>query len=257
MYCSKCGMQNSEEATLCVNCGTILGAPPQPAAQPGGVVGVQTCGLAIASLVMGILSIFCSIILAIPAVICGIIALVKISKSGGQLKGNGMAIAGIAVPVVVTVVITPMMLSILMPALSMAKEKAQAVVCITNMHEISTAMVVYMNDYDNEFPTPEKWCDLLIENAGVIPESFQCSKEPRGTFSYSINRAVYEADGNLDSQMVVLFESNLGRNSVGGVEDVALRHKEHGQFWCNIIFADGDSAFVTEDRIGSLKWTVE
>ncbi|MHC4553411.1 MAG: DUF4190 domain-containing protein, partial [Planctomycetota bacterium] len=92
MYCSKCGTQNPGNAIQCINCGSPLSA----AVQPGVLNQPQTCGLAIASLVMGILSIFCNVILAIPAIICGIIALVKISKSQGQLKGNGFAIAGIA-----------------------------------------------------------------------------------------------------------------------------------------------------------------
>ena len=196
--------------------------------------------------------------MAIPAIICGIIALVKISKSNGQLKGNGFAITGITVPAVVMLVIFPMMLAILMPALAKAKEGAMTVVCSANLKGLSTAMMVYMNDYDDRCPTSEQWCDLLIQEADVSPKSFQCPEDPEGSFSYSINKNVYEVEaGQVDAQMVVLFESNPGQNSVGGLEDAVFRHRGSGGRLCNIAFADGHTEHVTEDRIADLQWTTE
>lgn len=56
---------------------------------------VKTSGAAIASLVLGVLSLFCSLLTAIPAVVCGVVALVKINKSPGRISGQGMAIAGL------------------------------------------------------------------------------------------------------------------------------------------------------------------
>ena len=54
----------------------------------------QTCALAIWSLVLGLAVFLCYILAAVPAIICGHIALSKIKKSSGRLKGRGMAIAG-------------------------------------------------------------------------------------------------------------------------------------------------------------------
>ena len=66
-------------------------APPQPPAAPAGG---GTNGLAIASLVLGILSCVCLGILAgIPAVICGHMALGRIKASGQG--GRGLAIVGL------------------------------------------------------------------------------------------------------------------------------------------------------------------
>lgn len=63
--------------------------PPQPAQS-------KTSGLALTSLVLGILSLVCfGVYGTLPAVICGTVALNKIAKSGGLLTGNGPAIAGI------------------------------------------------------------------------------------------------------------------------------------------------------------------
>ena len=58
----------------------------------------RTCGLAVASLVLGIVGLvfFCiSILPGLPAVVCGHLALSKIKRSGNTLYGRGMAIAGL------------------------------------------------------------------------------------------------------------------------------------------------------------------
>ena len=55
----------------------------------------RTCGVAIASMILGILSLLSCGITGIPAVICGHIARSKIRKSAGALGGSGMALAGL------------------------------------------------------------------------------------------------------------------------------------------------------------------
>src|ERR1035437_4067181 len=64
------------------------GAPPPLFVAPAET---KTSGMAIASLVLGILGI-CGIT-ALVGLILGIVALVKINRSGGRLSGQGLAIA--------------------------------------------------------------------------------------------------------------------------------------------------------------------
>lgn len=294
MYCSKCGVQNSDEATQCINCDSVLINTTQQAA----VQGIpfipferKTCGLATAAFVMGLLSLtlYLWFFLALPAIICGIIALVKIKNSNGQLKGTGFAVAGLLIPVVLAIV-----LAILMPEMGKVRGVAKRVVCGTNLKGLSTAMVVYTNDYD-KLPS-ENWCDLLIEEADVTPESFICmnSDAIEGESSYAMN--IYIVDMKLDDlpdDIVLFFETNMGVengprntpiqtrryfeflnefgkihnensmvykdrfNQLGGPEDILLRHNESRPSGCNIVFADGHTEFVPEDGIDDLKWTVE
>ena len=134
IYCTSCGAENEAGAHFCVSCGTKLETPaweqkqdtdpltgdvvsndtqstytntpqsaqtyysvPEEPKKEGGYIGV-----AIASLVCGILSLLCcplawcgsccgglNVLLAIAAVVLGIIALVK------AFEGKGMAIAGL------------------------------------------------------------------------------------------------------------------------------------------------------------------
>ncbi len=127
MYCPKCGAENTEDHELCSACSWVLtsqSSAPLPDA--------KTSGLATTALVLGVLGCFTCYITAIPAIIFGIVALVKIGNSSGQLKGNGLAIAGMAAPAV-SLPFMAMLLAILMPALSSTKVIAQRVVCGTNM----------------------------------------------------------------------------------------------------------------------------
>ena len=262
MYCSKCGVQNSHGSTHCSGCGSLLGdvpaQPPQVQAQPAASPAQsKMCGVAIAAFVMGLLG-FCGLwpILGLPAIICGIIALVKISKSNGQLKGTGFAVTGLVIPVV----LGPVMLGILLPALSQVKKVAQRVVCGTNMQALSTAMTVYSNSYDDRLPT-ENWCDLLIEGADVSPDSFICldRETTAGQSSYAMNKNVAgKKMGALPANVVLFFETETGLfNQLGGPEDAVLRHGNTGRLGCNIAYADGFTEFVTEDRIAELQWTIE
>jgi hypothetical protein len=67
-------------------------SPPPPTSKPV----VRTAPIAIWSLVVAILSFTCGwLVTALPAVICGHIAWSKIRRSGGVLRGKGIAIAGL------------------------------------------------------------------------------------------------------------------------------------------------------------------
>ncbi|MFD0895151.1 DUF4190 domain-containing protein [Luteolibacter ambystomatis] len=78
--------------------GPVPVAVPYPQAPYGAVPYVPSSGLAIASMVCGIVSLFLcyfAILGAIPAVICGHLALTRIKESPIPMGGRGMAIAGL------------------------------------------------------------------------------------------------------------------------------------------------------------------
>jgi len=250
MYCPKCGVENEEGRELCSACSWVLSSQ---FAEP--TEDARTSGLAITALVLGLLS-FCTMMLtALPAMIFGIVALVKIGKSRGQLKGNGMAIAGIAVPAIFGLFILPMMLAILMPALNKTKVLAQRLVCATNLKGLGTAMMVYTDDNDNKYPTAEKWNDLLVSEVDADPRMFRCKSAQEGPSNYAMNENLAGKTDNVPAETVLLFESRPGWNQVGGVDDVNVDN--HCGEGCNIVFADGYTEFVKLEKICSLKWTVE
>jgi len=249
MFCPKCGKENPDNAQLCQSCNYVLTSVSRPPC-----LDAKTSGLAIVALVLGILSPFTCLVTAIPAIIFGIVALVKISKSAGWLKGNGLAIAGIVIPPVSLPVIA-LVMAILMPAFARTRAIAQRMVCATNLSGLGKAMLIYANDYGDKFPTPSKWCDLLIEHAELTPKSFICKGAPEGPCNYAMNKNVEKLGANSPPDMVLLFETQPGWNQVGGPE--ILTTDNHQREGCNVLFVDGHVEFVKTSDLKNLKWTAE
>jgi hypothetical protein len=110
MFCPKCGAQAVQGNSYCQKCGAALaqpGAAPQPQAYTAPPVSgqvmsaVKTSGMAIASLIMGLVG-FVSAggILSILAIVFGGISMGQINKSNGMLKGKGMAVAGLVLGII-------------------------------------------------------------------------------------------------------------------------------------------------------------
>lgn len=243
MFCPKCGVENPDDRELCVSCnGELRSTTNQP------TVEAKTSGVAIVALVLAILSIFLFIFTLLPAFVCGIVALVQICCSKGRLKGKGFAITGIILPII--------LLAILMPAIGKVKGKAQRIVCAANLQTLSTAVQYYSHDYDG-FPTGDKWCDLLIDDADANEISFKCPNSDKETFCYGFNSNLLEETKHegITPDMVMMFEIEGGKNVSGGPELLyTLRHNGEG---CTIAFVDGHAEFVRTEDFDKLKWTVE
>lgn len=97
--------------------------------------GKKRSRIAIASLILGILTLPTLGLGGIIGVCLAIAALIKISKSQGQLAGKGLAIAGLCVSGFF-LLISPIFL---IPAVVQAKAQAQRIACMNNMKELSRA----------------------------------------------------------------------------------------------------------------------
>ena len=184
MYCPKCGTENPEGVLLCQSCSWVLTGTSTVALSPD----AKTSRLAITALVLMILSFFTFFLTAIPAIIFGIVALVKIEKSGGRLKGKGLAITGIAASA--TLAPVALLMGIMMPALAGVRCVAYRVVCGTNLRGLGMATMIYADSYGDTYPTASKWCDLLIEHADVNEDIFRCKGASEGPCNYAMNKNI-------------------------------------------------------------------
>jgi uncharacterized membrane protein YvbJ len=103
MFCPQCGEKNPDDAKFCSKCGAALTAKAEKApsrrAAPAATGETRTSGMAIAALVMGILSFVVFGPLAVLAIIFGVIGLNQTGKDP-TLKGKGMAVAGLVMGII-------------------------------------------------------------------------------------------------------------------------------------------------------------
>lgn len=154
------------------------GTPP-PVPEP------KNSGLAIWSLVLGILSVTCfSVLCGIPAVICGHTAMSRIKRSAGALKGQGLALGGLITGYFsfVLIPVIGLLAAIAIPNFVMARDTAQRNACINNMRMIDSAKQQWALENQKEadaLPTPAD-LDRYLKTGFA---GLQCPKD--GT--YTIN----------------------------------------------------------------------
>ncbi len=224
-----------------------LGTPPTPL--PGGVVAPQTSGLAVASLVLGILG--CFGITALAGLVLGVVSLVRVNNSQGRLSGKGIAIAGIAVSAFFLLLL-PVWLAMSIPAFSKAKEKAQRVVCMNNEKQLCLAAIMYASSNNDQLPPAATWCDALQANLGS-PQVFQCPSAPGARCAFGFNSKLGGKKlAEVAPQTVMFFEAPGGWNQSGGPE-AALQAPPHDTFY-NVGFVDGHVEAVQAARLRTLRW---
>jgi hypothetical protein len=141
-------------------------------------------GMAITSLILGILSVACfGLFTGVPAIILGHIAHGRARKSPEQYAGGGLAIAGFVMGY--ASLMTMMILAgMLLPALAKAKDKAQSIKCINNMKNIGLAFRIFATDHEDRFPFSPATNQAGVQLEAVATDSvsiFQALSNELGT----------------------------------------------------------------------------
>jgi type II secretory pathway pseudopilin PulG len=237
MFCSNCGGDNPSSSTFCNRCGVKLSAtagerdlrtqrsgqfPPSDA---------KTDGRAVASLILGILSVTILWVLAgIPAIILGHISRSSIRKSLGQLKGDGMAVAGLimgyisvaAIPVILIVA------AIAIPSLLRARQAAQESAAVLNLRTINSAESTYFSSEGGKYGTIPQLID-----AGLLDARY-AGPVSGYTFSVTASRSEYLATARPIS-------SNTGRYGYMSTTDAMVRYQTEPTSTCNPCFPSGQA----------------
>jgi len=258
MLCPKCGADNLDNSQFCAACGEQLQfEKPQPGAarEPEPYVPLKMSGLAIASLVFGVLGFLTCGVLALPGLILGIVALVKINANRERMTGQGLAIAGIASSAI-AILMMPIMAAILFPVFARAREAARMSACQSNVKQLGMSVRMYMSDYDDKYPPAATWSDSLQKYARS-PSVYQCpSAAPSLRCGYALNGALGEQpEGNIADAAgtVGLFESDGGWNAAGGQEAMITRARHINGVVVG--YADGHVSSVSPGaQSGFLRW---
>lgn len=291
MFCLRCGTRNPDGATHCSFCGApmtmpvfpIGASPPTPPVPPP-----PTSGLAIASLMLGILGLFVCVVPSLIGLVLGIAALVQIKRNSRTLCGQGVAVAGMAVSAF-SLLVGLIVVAIAFPVFLQARGKSPAFFpglllrgeaqCRNNLRQIGTAMLMYTQDWHEHLPREENWCDAVmpyVNNTGLFQDLmelmensnedtntvmpyvnnmglFQCPLLPNEKCGYAYNArlsTVSMEEIDSPSETVLAFDAKGGWNRAGGPELAEPRHDGK----VNVVFADGHTRRISMSDLESAVW---
>ena len=176
----------------------------------------------------------------------------KIGKSQGQLRGKGLALAGI-ITSGVSLVLIPIFIAMMLPALAQAKQKAQTINCMSNMKQLAVGVRIYSADNKDQFPPAATWCDAIKAYVGT-EKIFKCVAANSGSrCDYAFNAKLSGMDeGKINPNTVMIFESDGDWNANGGSE-LMIRKPRHGRVFV-VAFADGSVQQLPESQLNTLRW---
>jgi hypothetical protein len=187
-------------------------------------------------------------LVVIAGIVAGIFAIKQIHNKRRILKGRQFAVSGL----LLGLVFLPFWIWHLPSSPFTARER-----CAANLRAIGRSMLMYAGDYDEQLPTADKWCDLLIElgyiskDKKAIEKWLKCPANKNGRCHYAINVISHRSN----PRKVLLFETKAGWNQVGGPE--LLTTDNHNGKGCNVLFNDNTVEFVKTKELAKLKWKAE
>ncbi len=139
-YCAGLIDDNAQTCPLCLRPLPAAATPPVPPAAP------ETSGLAIASLISGIL--FFIFPAAILAIVFGHLSRSEIRRSAGRKTGAGMALAGLILGYGGIAVIPVLIIAaIAIPNLLRSSIAANEAIAVGSLRRINTAVIIYASKY--------------------------------------------------------------------------------------------------------------
>ena len=262
--------------------------PPQPPGPPGQIAPVavpvyvqgpqpKTSGMAIASLVLGIVGTVTCVatfgIASIVGLILGIVSLGQIKRSVGELTGRGLAIAGIVLSAISLALAVLSILFFVLTAgigaitafrsIGFAAEDA---VHMSNMRQVCVAAVMYADD-NGSLPDPDNWKEHLESYLSGHPDEVLdspyedvvgCGFAMNGLLvdSSEGQRVPIKMEKIVDpGKTVLFFEAENNSPPAGGRE--LLPEEPRGPKGYLIGFIDGHVENLQEDDLDDLRWAPE
>jgi hypothetical protein len=121
---------------------------------------------------------------------------------------------------------------------------ARKAACLSNLKEFTRAALEYANGHGGKLPNADTWADDIRPYLNADGRIFTCSAVPHQGFAYAYNASLSEAridDIEEAAAVVLIYESDAGRNAVGGPELLPPEPRHLGGD--NYGFVDGHAAW--------------
>lgn len=118
--------------------------------------------------------------------------------------------------------------------------------CLSNVKQLALGAIMYANDYDNKWPTPEKWMDLTQPYVKTESVYHDIVGVQPGEYGYAFRESAWVSEAkSFDGleRFALLFDSDLkGRNAHSELWSLPSRGRhgvEANMGSDNVAFADG------------------
>jgi hypothetical protein len=197
----------------------------------------------------------CTIIFNIIAAVSGVVALIWITINRRKLGGIEKAIEGFCFGTAYIVLVYIVLIQILIPTLKDMRFHQQRLMCEDNLRILGIAISQYGIEHNRKYPSPDKWCDLIINDLNNNTDFFKCPTCKQYRSSYAMNPY---CEPNSPADMVLLFETHDGWNQHGGPEIFTFDHHKNDINSAIVLRNDGDIEVINSyDDISKLKWKAE
>ncbi len=230
--------------------------PKRPGPTPEELARVcsRMSGLAVTSLVFGILGFFTCGITGLIGLLLGTVALVVINKSGGELRGHGLAVSGIIVSGVsmLSLVAYGLIAAIVTPQLALATDDPEYDTALSRLQNVSSMSAVYGRAHDDHLPPADNWVKAL----GLWdPSTLESPLAPDRGRAYAMNihldrmsrRRVHEPH-----RTVLFFEARFDSPLAGGPELLPPTPRFPDGYL--IVYVNGTMGFIPSSQLSGLVW---
>lgn len=236
---------------------TADGGPPADPGRPA------TTGYAVASLVLGVLSLCSAGLTAILGIVFGVVALGRIGASGGRIRGRGLALAGIGASVVGLLI--GLALCGMLVALMASADRRGRVEVSMGVQTVRPAPRQTVEAVEHMLRAAQVYADAhdgCLPKAAAFPRALlpyidrRHTGLPRGrTIAMNVHVAGRcLADLPDPGRTVVLFETSAGMARVGGPD---LAKPAPGRDTVAVGFANGRTIVVPVGKLQEFIWQPE
>jgi hypothetical protein len=227
---------------------------------PSSVEAIQPpkrCGLATASLVLGLLGIVPCGVFGMIGLPIGITALVKIGRSNGRLKGNGLAIAGISCSTAAlgALFFQILLIGILLPALGTARMAAMQAKTFSQARELAMAATLYATDHDDQYPSADNWVQVFLDKGFIVEETLVSPFAMKDGRAFAMNAKLGDlrvAEITYPARTVLFFECAARSPLAGGRELFPTRPRSQAGY--AVVFANGVVTDTLPEDVDLLVW---